>query len=93
MQNAYPQLKVSALQATKRGPSGKNNMRSPVAPSRSTSDGGALRNSNGKTRFVLNSVEKKKMVGLNLDPTNPKHAKAWAEVRLKRAASERRPAR
>jgi HAMP domain-containing protein len=90
VRNAYPSLKVEALQATKRAPGGKN-MRSPVAPSRSASGAGTVSRVNGQTRFTLTSAEQRAMQRFNLDPQNKAHQKAWAKTRMERANRERAP--
>lgn len=82
VQAAHPQLKVSALQASRRAP-GKATMRSPVAPARSSS--GQPTSSNGKMTYKLSSMEQRTMERHNLDPKNPKHQKAWARTRMKSA--------
>lgn len=93
VKNAYPNLKVEALQAQKRAPGKASQMqRSPVAPARSASGQGAVSNVNGKTRYTLSVSEQRKMQRFNLDPQNPQHRKAWAKSRLDSARRERAPA-
>lgn len=87
---AFPNLAVKDLQARQRAP-GKGNMRSPVAPTRSsTGNGGAARQVNGKTRYTITASEQATMKRFKLDPSKPEHRTAWAKVRLQRAQREQR---
>lgn len=90
IQTSNPALKVSALQASRKAP-GKATMRSPVAPSRSSS-GQSTVTANGKIRYTLSAQEQSTMSRHNLDPKNPKHQKAWARVRMKSAQRAQAPA-
>lgn len=85
---SYPNLKIQDLQAQKRG-AGKAQMRTPVAPTRSSS-GGAIRQSGGKTTYKITQSEQATMKRHRLDPGNPSHQKAWAKVRMQRSQREAR---
>jgi hypothetical protein len=91
VQLAFPNLKVSELQAQKRGP-GKAQMRTPVAPGRSAG-GSAVRQANGKSRYTITASEQAKMRNMRLDPTNKAHQRAWAKVRIESAQRERQEGR
>lgn len=84
VQTAYPKLKVSAIQAQQRTP-GKGQMRTPVAPGRSSTGGTPVKSVNGKMHYTLTKVEQAKMSRFNLDPKNPTHQKAWAKTRMNSA--------
>lgn len=90
VQLAYPNLKVQALQAQKRG-AGKGQVRTPAAPSRSSVGGGSTvtRQADGKRRYTITPGEQAKMKNMRLDPGNPAHRRAWAKSRLESSARER----
>ena len=88
VKGAYPNLKPTALQAPRSA--GKAQMRGIAAPSRSSSSaGGGVRTSNGKTKFTLTQAEQATMRRHNLDPNNKSHQKAWAKTRMETSARER----
>jgi hypothetical protein len=91
MRNAHPNLKVSPLQAQKRGPQGKgaNGGKLPVAGARSSAGGeqriagsNAVKGRDGKLHIKLNAAEQRAMMRSNLDPRNPKHQQYWAKSRM-----------
>ncbi len=88
LQVSYPTLKVAQLQAQKRGP-GKAQVRSPVAPGRSSAGSAVTKNAAGKRVYRMTGAEQKAMSNMRLDPKNPVHQKAWAKSRLETAARER----
>jgi hypothetical protein len=86
---AFPNLKVSALQATKKGMS-KGGVKSPVAPTRSSS-GGAVRKapaSNPK-QYQLTKADVVAMKRMRLNPLDKTHRREFAASRIESAQRER----
>lgn len=84
---AFPHLKVNALQATQKGAAGRGTVKSPVAPTSSSSGtrpaGSAA--GVGKQRYTLTAQDQAAMRRMNLDPANKKHATHFAKSRMESA--------
>jgi hypothetical protein len=83
VQQAYPNLKVSSLQAPKKAPRA-GAVRGGVAPASSSS---GIRNTAGRgattgSRYTLTAADQSAMRRSNLDPRNPTHAKYFAKARI-----------
>lgn len=85
VQAAHPSIKVASIQAPARQP-GKNQARSPVAPTRSSAASATRQSGAAKSKYVISAGEQSKMRQYRLDPENKAHQQAWAKVRIKSSA-------
>lgn len=88
VQGSFPNLKSSAAPAQRQAP--KPGMRTPVAPSRSSSGASArpavTRTADGKQQYSWQPGDKAAMARMNLSPSNPKHVSYFVKSRLESAA-------
>lgn len=85
---AFPALKVSALQAAKKGIA-KPISRSAVAPARSASGATGAAPKASQRTYTLSPSDVAAMRRANLDPKNKVHQKHFARARLSSAAQQR----
>ena len=86
--SAFPHLSVSGPATQQQRQGVRPQVRSPVAPARSSS-GGPARPSVNAERYTLTAADQRAMSMSKLDPTNAKHRKAFARARIDSAKAAR----